>query len=301
MNPNALPRVPAVPSMRWITTSGLLLLCSMALAVEPVMPTASRSLTAMPATGAVTGRDVLLSGDLLHIEVYDNPDLTIDVRIPSEGRLQFPVLGQVDVLPGTTGDGLALQLQRQLEAKYLNRALVTVTVKEYGARRVYVMGGVAKPGAIPLNPDLTATAIRVISEAGGLVDDANLSSIVVMRENGRGGSSALPVRISPAGGQPTDVVLRPNDLILVSRLDRVYVTGQVRHPGSVACNQPNLTVARALSAVGGFDKYARPSAVQLLRPGQTVRVVDVEAILAGNGEDLLLKPGDMLNVPERRY
>jgi polysaccharide export outer membrane protein len=248
---------------------------------------------------AVPAGDLLQPGDLLHIAVYENPDLSVDVRVPGEGMVQFPLVGRIAIRPGTSGEAFARLLQERLEARFLNRALVTVTVKEYGVRRIYVMGGVARPGAFPLSPALSATAMRAISEAGGLLDDADRRNIMVMREDGRGASSALPVQID--GVQPADVVLLPNDLILVSRLERIYVTGQVKQPGSIPSNQANLTVVRALSAAGGFAAYARMSQVQLLRAGQPVRAVDVVAILAGDATDPLLLPGDMLHVPERRF
>lgn len=248
---------------------------------------------------AKASTDPLLPGDLLHVEVYENADLTSDIRVPVEGTVPFPLIGQIAVLPGTSCELFARQLQERLESRYLTRALVTVTVTEYGARRIYVMGGVARPGALTLNATTPASAIRAIGEAGGLAEDADRRTIVVVREDGRGGSTAMPVQID--GAQPVDVALQPNDLVLVSRLDRIYVTGQVKLPGSVPSSQVNLTVARAISLVGGFDKYARMSQVQLLRAGQPVRVVDVVAILAGDGEDPALIPGDMINVPERRF
>jgi polysaccharide export outer membrane protein len=213
--------------------------------------------------------------------------------------VQFPLLGRIAILPGTSSETFARQLQDRLEATYLNRALVTVTVTEYGVRRCYVMGGVVRPGAFPLSPASSATAMRAISEAGGLLDDADRRNIVVMRDDGRGVSSAVLVRVD--GAPPGDVTLLPNDLILVSRLERIYLTGQVKIPGSIPSNLAHLTVARALSAAGGFADYARMSQVQLLRSGQPVRAVDVVAIMAGEAVDPVLLPGDMLHVPERRF
>jgi len=264
----------------------------------PAQETARLSAMVEPLPARVAG-DVLQPGDLLHITVYENPDLSIDVRVPGEGTVPFPLIGRIAILPATSSDALARLLQERLEAKYLNRALVTVTIKEYGIRRFYVMGGVARPGAFPLNPAMSATAMRAISEAGGLLDDADRRNIAVMREDGRGGSVVLPVQVD--GEPPGDVALLPNDLIMVSRLERLYVTGQVKQPGSVPSNQANLTVARALSAAGGFAAYARISQVQLLRAGQPVQSIDVVAILAGDAADPVLRPGDMLHVPERRF
>ena len=264
---------------------------------EPSALPSTALLPVQPVIGAAG--DLLQPGDLLHITVYENPDLSLDVRVPGEGMVQFPLIGRIAILPGTSSETFARQLQDRLEVAYLNRALVTVTVKEYGVRRCYVMGGVLRPGAFPLSPAMSATAMRAISEAGGLLDDADRRNIVVLRDDGRGASIALQVRVD--GVPPDDVALMPNDLIVVSRLERIYITGQVKIPGSIPSNLANLTVARALSAAGGFAAYARMSQVQLLRSGQPVRTVDVVAIMAGDAVDPVLLPGDMLHVPERRF
>ena len=274
-------------------------------------PPSAPASAAVPATGvsdvpaatatAASDSDQLLPGDLLHMDVYDNPDLTIELRVPNNGAMVFPLIGPLSGIKGMTCDGLSHLIAQLLEAKYLTSALVTISIKEYGPRRIYVMGGVAKPGAFDLSPSLNATAARAIGEAGGLVDDADRSNIVVLRTDSAGQSLSLPVTLGNTGADIRDVTLRPNDLIIVSRLDRVYITGRVKNPGSVLSNLPNLTIARALSLVGGFDTFARSSGVHLLRPGQPIRLVDVDAIMAGQSEDLPLLPGDMLIVPARRY
>jgi len=249
---------------------------------------------------AAAPADFLTTGDLVHVEVYDNPDLTIDLRVPQDGAVQFPLVGGIDDINGMTCDELSAKFRALLEARFLNRALVTTTIKEMQPRRAFVMGAVAKPGAIELASDHSGTAIRALSEAGGLDDDADRRHIVVLRD-GANGPLALPVTIDAAPGEGGDVVLRPNDLIMVARLDRIYVTGQVKQPGSVPSDPGKLTVTKAISLVGGFDRYARESKVQLLRPGAPIREIDITAVLKGQGEDPLLIPGDMINVPERRF
>ena len=249
---------------------------------------------------AAAPADFLTTGDLVHVEVYDNPDLTIDLRVPQDGAVQFPLVGGIDDINGMTCDELSAKFRALLEARFLNRALVTTTIKEMQPRRAFVMGAVAKPGAIELASDHSGTAIRALSEAGGLDDDADSRHIVVLRD-GANGPLALPVTIDAAPGEGGDVVLRPNDLIMVARLDRIYVTGQVKQPGSVPSDPGKLTVTKAISLVGGFDRYARESKVQLLRPGAPIREIDITAVLKGQGEDPLLIPGDMINVPERRF
>ena len=242
----------------------------------------------------------LLAGDLVRIEVYDNPDLTLELRVPAEGPVQFPLIGAIDSIHGQTCESLAKLIEVRL-SEYLTRASVTVIVKEYGPRSVFAMGGVVRPGAIMVEPSMPTTAMRAITAAGGLSEDADRLGITVLRRNREGVTEGLKVA-ADVGGDFIDVPLKPNDLIMVPRLARVFVSGEVHKPGSVpVSSQLDLTISRAISVAGGFDKYARRNKVQLLRSGEAVREVDVDAILDGRSEDLRLRPGDMIHVPQSRF
>ncbi len=92
--------------------------------------------------------------------------------------------------------------------------------------------------------------------------------------------------------------------MIVPRLDRVYIIGRVREAGAVNLPaQQQLTVSKAISLAGGFDRFAKQDAVQLLRAGDKVRIVQVREILGGDSDqrDPVLKPGDTVFVPESRF
>ena len=287
-------------SLRPLRTLVGMVLAAGVFAADPTSLAQTRAPGVFGDAAAAAPSDILVTGDLVHVEVYDNPDLTIDLRVPQTGAVQFPLVGGIDGINGMTCDELSAKFRTLLEARFLKQALVTTTLKEMAPRNAFVMGEVAKPGAIELDSDHSGTAIRALSEAGGLGDDADRRHIMVLRD-GANGPTAIPVEIDAAPGEGGDVVLRPNDLIMVARLDRIYVTGQVKQPGSVPSDPGKLTVTKAISLVGGFDRYARESKVQLLRPGAPIREIDITAVLKGQGEDPLLIPGDMINVPERRF
>lgn len=74
----------------------------------------------------------------------------------------------------------------------------------------------------------------------------------------------------------------------------VYVGGEVERPGRVVWT-PDLTLAKAIQAAGGFTLYAREGAVQLTR-GQTLYVLDVDLARLSPTDDPRLFPGDSVNV-----
>jgi polysaccharide export outer membrane protein len=65
-----------------------------------------------------------------------------------------------------------------------------------------------------------------------------------------------------------------------------------------------MSVVQAIAQSGGFSERAAPNETTLVRvvQGQKVKVrVPVAAIMAGEVENLPLKPGDILVVPDTIY
>jgi protein involved in polysaccharide export with SLBB domain len=118
------------------------------------------------------------AGDLLEISVYENPDLTTEVRIPNDGYIPFPLLGNIPVT-GMTVLELDSMITRDLEERYIYNPLVTVVVKEYKHRNIYVTGEVKKPGGYPYETGLTVR--KAISLAGGFTEKAAKGKITVTR------------------------------------------------------------------------------------------------------------------------
>jgi polysaccharide export outer membrane protein len=248
-------------------------------------------------------------GDLIRIEVFNQPDLGVATRIPENGGFTMPLIGEVDGLVGRTVASLTQEIRTRLEADYLRQAQVTVTVSEISPRKVYVLGSVARQDAVPLQPYGRTTAMQVIGQAGGFLADADLAAVAVIRDDPTrpGVKISLPV---PAAARPDlltqDLELQPGDMINVPRqgVQRVYVTGKVKTSGAFPLpTDEQLTVSKAIALAGGFDQFARRQEVQLIRVGEPVRTIDVQAILNGatTTAEPALRPGDTINVPDSRF
>jgi polysaccharide export outer membrane protein len=249
----------------------------------------------------------LYPGDLLKVEVFDHVDLTTTLRIPANGIVPFPLIGEVTGVVGRSVGSFTNEVAKRLLEGFIRQAVVTATVIEFSPRFVYVMGNVAKPGGVPLSPFIQLTAMQAIGQAGGFLEDANRAGTQVIRDDpaipGAKVGLAVPVtdKVDSLVG---DVEVRPNDIIIVPRLDRVYIIGHVGKPGAVNLpSQEVLTVSKAVSLAGGFTQYAKQGDVQLMRSGKRVQVVDVRAILTGDAkvQDPVLEPGDTVFVPESRF
>jgi polysaccharide export outer membrane protein len=286
----------------------LAMLCTWAGEAVPVAPTPTVAPVGLvPVTGPVPRDYTLYPGDLLKIEVFDHADLTTTLRVPANGMVGFPLIGEIKGLVGRSIDQLAGEISRRLLDGYIRQAVVTATVTEFSPRYAYVMGNVAKPSNIPLSPFGQLTAMQAIGQAGGFLEDANRAGAQVIRDDPAtpGAKLGLPLPVSDRADSLTgDIELKPNDIIIVPRLDRVYIIGQVGKPGAVNLpSQEVLTVSKAVSLAGGFAQYAKQSDVQLMRAGKRVQVVDVRAILTGDNKipDPVLQPGDTVYVPESRF
>ncbi len=84
----------------------------------------------------------------------------------------------------------------------------------------------------------------------------------------------------------------------------VSVLGQVNESGSIDWRD-GLTLVQAVSLAGGLTPFAAPGRVKLTRRtgngDETVTLeVSLTAIVDGRAEDLALRPGDIVFIPESR-
>jgi polysaccharide biosynthesis/export protein len=304
---------PDLPTTSWRPALALAcclwLLAALSLCGGDAAPTATSASVPTPAIlpTAIPRDYTLYPGDLLKVEVFDHQDLTTTLRIPANGNVPFPLIGEVTNVVGRPIDQFTTEVAKRLLDGYIRQAVVTATVIEFSPRFVYVMGNVAKPNGVPLSPFIQLTAMQAIGQVGGFLEDANRAGTQVIRDDPTkpGAKVGLAVPVSDkADSLVGDIELKPNDIIIVPRLDRVYIIGQVGKPGAVNLpSQEVLTVSKAVSLAGGFSQYAKQGEVQLMHSGKRVQVVDVRAILTGDTKvlDPVLEPGDTVFVPESRF
>jgi polysaccharide export outer membrane protein len=254
---------------------------------------------------------VLIAGDVIHLSVYQQPDLTLEARIPHEGAVSFPLVGPVQAA-GRSPAELERLLREKLARDYLHDPQVTVTVREYARRRLYVLGAVQSPGAFDLPAMERLTLLQAVAAAGGYTDRAFKEYAHIARRKADGTREVLRRSLADIerqvarGNAAADPELWPDDLVVIPSAARiVYVMGAVRNPGSfeVPTDTP-MTVSMAVSRAGSYTKFAALGRVQVLRhtpDGESQRIeVDLDTVLQGKlDKDVELRPGDVVFVPER--
>jgi len=89
-------------------------------------------------------------------------------------------------------------------------------------------------------------------------------------------------------------------IVVEALASKVYVMGEVTHPGTMELHGPT-TILQALAMAGGFKEFANTKEVKVLRPGdrgaiQTIRF-NYKEMLNGDVKPFLLRSGDTVVVP----
>ena len=158
---------------------------------------------------------ILQSGDLLEIQVFMEPDMDRTLRISGDGTITYPLVGNVN-LKSITVAAAEDKLVSGLKT-YIKNPQVSILIKEYGNKTVYVLGQVTKPQAIEIPPGKPLTVLEAISSVGGFTDIAAPAKVRVLRmDDGRQKSIDVDVsQITKQGNKALDITLIPGDIIFV--------------------------------------------------------------------------------------
>jgi protein involved in polysaccharide export with SLBB domain len=156
--------------------------------------------------------NTLAANDVVEVRVYQEADLSGIYRVSPDGTLDFPLCGRVGVAEMTASDA-ADALTGCLKASFVRRPQVSVMVKEFNSKKVFVFGEVVKPGSFPFEEGMTI--IHAVSAAGGFAKTASKNSINVTRVL-LGKEVKVPVRVEDiVVGREKNFALQPGDIIFV--------------------------------------------------------------------------------------
>jgi polysaccharide export outer membrane protein len=146
----------------------------------------SRASSAPPPSGNIRPKGEDLSGgpnyligpeDVLHVSVWENQELTVDVTVRPDGKISLPLIQDVQA-EGLTASELSDVIHRKLEP-FILQPQVAVIVTQVNAPKVFVVGNVTKPGPYPLRSDMSV--LQALSVAGGFTIFASPKNIKMVR------------------------------------------------------------------------------------------------------------------------
>jgi len=253
------------------------------------------------AAGSLAQNESLLigPGDVLHLQVYDTPEMEQRARVTDAGNIPFSFLGTVSVA-GLTPAQAAEQIQHRLVAAgVMLHPQVTVRVEAYATQNASVMGQVLKPGTYEL--DTSRKVVEVLAMAGGLTDMAD-RHITIQRSGPTKEKVVYYYSNAAATALSDDPLVYPGDTVVVPRVAVVYVLGDVLKPGGypMITNNSKMTVLQAIALAGYANHTAAVGNSKLVRETPTgVEEINlpVGAMQKGKKPDVALLPDDVIYVP----
>lgn len=153
--------------------------------------------------------------DKLTIKVWPYDELSMEVQVRPDGRISYPMLGEIRVSgmsAGRVGEIVAKSLE-----EYMKSPRVAVNVENFRLERVFVLGAVKNPGMFDIrNGD---TIFDVISRAGGFAENARKSKVGLIKAPGGNVRYPYDFRLSGKGGASGGISVSPTvtgDLVIIN-------------------------------------------------------------------------------------
>jgi polysaccharide export outer membrane protein len=157
---------------------------------------------------------VIGTADVLRVQVWRSPELSVEVPVRPDGRISLPLVESVHAAGLTTS-----QLRDKIAEKYAEYIAapdVTVMVLQVNSKRVNVVGEVNRPSTLQLTTQMRV--LDAIGMVGGFTPFANKRNIRVLRQNGDGSVTEYRFnypRFVAGKDTQTNLVLHPGDTIVV--------------------------------------------------------------------------------------
>jgi polysaccharide export outer membrane protein len=271
------------------------------------------------------------TGDMLHVDVFDVPELSRDLRVSETGDISYPLIpGRIHVL-GLTPYGLEQKLGELLiENGLVTHPQVSIFVKEQNSQPVSVVGAVVKPGVIQLVRP--TTLLELIADSGGIVDDAG-SYVIVTRKSAPSevkdeasvatdeppqitppdqltqASQIITIRLQDlleSGNPVYNIEIYGGDVVSIPRAGIVYVTGAgISQSGGYVLQShgEQITVLKAVALAHGLTGFAKADKAVIMRSNPVTGQKDfipvrIKQIENQKADDVKMRSNDILYVPD---
>jgi polysaccharide biosynthesis/export protein len=261
------------------------------------------------------------SGDLLHIDVFDVPELSRDVRVSDVGDITYPLIPNKIQATGLTTFELEDRMaQLLIQNGLVSHPQVSVFIKDQQSQPVSVVGAVQKPMVLQvLRP---TTLLEILTAAGGITDNAG-NVVIVTRaphpavgkpgdtDSGAPGadSQTITIRLQDlleSGNPAFNIQVFGGDVVSVPVGGIVYVVGSgVTQPGGYILQNhgEQITVLKAVALAHGMTGFAKGDRAVIMRTNpvtgqKDVIPVHIKEIENQKTQDVALNSNDILYIPD---
>ena len=258
--------------------------------------------------------------DILNITIYAGGEKQheADLTVSDHGTINAPFIGTVKA-EDLTPSQLEKKITEPLARDYFVDPKVNIGIKEYHSLHYYISGAVKKPGLYEMTTE--ASLMELIAKAEGVLSErGNLAYIMRSSTNKTMAGKKtenLPSRMEPIkvdlqrlldkGDMSVNPMLKPGDVVYIPLQKSlalgesiIFVEGEVKRPG-LYDYRPGMTAMNACIMAGGFDTFAAPNRTRIIRKKEdSVEIIKInlDDVTKGKIQDIELKSGDRIHVPE---
>jgi polysaccharide biosynthesis/export protein len=122
---------------------------------------------------------ILQPGDVISISVVEHPEFSGRHKIRPDGRINYPVIGEIDVASLTCAQ-LVKIMQGKLSS-YVNNPVVAISIEDYYSNKIYIIGDVRAAGQYQIYEPIDV--IKAIAMCGG-VNNPKIKVVKIIRADG---------------------------------------------------------------------------------------------------------------------
>ncbi|WP_180127394.1 polysaccharide export protein EpsE [Rhodoferax sp. BLA1] len=235
------------------------------------------------------------AGDALRIQVFQNPDLTIETRVSENGTITFPLIGTVS-LGGLSIGAAEKKIATALQAgDFIKQPQVTILLTQIRGNQVAVLGQVNRPGRFPMETANTRVT-DMLANAGGATTTGDDMAIVTGVRGGKPFRKLIDIpQLFLTDDAAEDIVLQGGDAIYVHRAPVFYIYGEAQRPGAYRIER-GMTVMQALAQGGGPTTRGSEKRLRLHRKDASGSITELEPQLTDT-----VFPNDVIYVKESLF
>lgn len=230
-------------------------------------------------------------GDVLRIQVFQNPDLMTETRVSENGSITYPLIGAVEV-GGLAIDAAEKKIADALKkGGFVRQPQVNILLMQMHGSQVSVLGQVNRPGRFPL--ETLSRVSDMLAAAGGATPGGDDFAIVTGLRNGKPFRKVIDIPALYLGGKSDeDIFLAGGDTVYVHRAPVFYIYGEAQRPGAYRIER-DMTVMQALAQGGGPTTRGSEWRLRLHRKNSEGGVEKISPEMTD-----IVKPDDIIYVRE---
>ena len=241
------------------------------------------------------------AGDLLDIQVLDNPEFSGPAKVAMDGNINLPYIGSLRVSNINLEDIRDL-ITKTLSDGYIKFPVVSVSLMQSSSKNIYAYGYFRRIGQFPYEENITV--IKALSIFSGVSDNGMFGKLIIKRMHDGHYKNIAEVKINYGllmDSAVEEIILEPDDILLVERNDTILLQGEIGKKGMMILEN-NMTLVNALLQAGGATTNGKYGILKIRRKQEgTEEYKDIVEVKLNNGviinsevEETVLMPDDIL-------